>query len=206
VGLPDFHIEIAKQGWLTQNGPDANDPEAALRDLCSHGDIRLVIGGQTIATGSGGEFGISEAALGLLRTITSARTRSPVQRPEYSGLSEEEAQKFQRLIPHGCGLFLMMNCNIGIDWTVEHLDGRVRISEVYRCDNNDAADVFDHPDAVVELPLAEYRDAIVDFARKAKELFEGVTKSFDEDCERDWYLAFWEEYDRLLADAAAAAY
>jgi hypothetical protein len=204
VGLPEFHIEIANQGWLTPDGPDANDSEAAMSDLCSHGDIHLVIGGETIATGGDGDFGISEAALGLLRTITSARTRSPVQSSGYSGVSAEEAQKFERLIPHGCGLILMMNCDIGIDWTVEHLDGRVRISEVYRCDSNDPAEVVEYPETVVELTLAEYRAVVVDFAREAKRLFDGVEKSFGDGFEREMYVEFWEEYDRLLTDAVAA--
>jgi hypothetical protein len=53
VDLPGFHIEIVTQGWLGPDGPDAEDSEAALNDLCSHGDIRLVIGAQTIASGRG---------------------------------------------------------------------------------------------------------------------------------------------------------
>jgi hypothetical protein len=42
---PDFEIEITEQGWLD---PDLDDDPA---DLCSHGDIRLVIGGRVIAPG-----------------------------------------------------------------------------------------------------------------------------------------------------------
>jgi hypothetical protein len=81
LGLPGLHLEIVTQGWVGPGGPDADDPAAAGSDLCSHGDIRLVIGGETIARGDDGEYGISEAPLGLLRTITSNRRRSPVERP-----------------------------------------------------------------------------------------------------------------------------
>ena len=112
MDLPGFHIEIVTQGWLGPNGL-TDDPEAAAYDRCSHGDVRLVIGGQTIASGEDGEYGISEAALGLLRTITSNRTRSPVTSPGSWVGSAEEYQKFERLIPHGCGLILMMNCRSG---------------------------------------------------------------------------------------------
>jgi hypothetical protein len=206
VGLPGFHIEIVTQGWLGPNGPVTEDPEAAVNDLCSHGDIRLVIAGQTIASGDDGGYGISEAALGLLRTITSNRTRSPVKRPGSWTGTAEEAQKLQRLIPHGCGLILMLNCPIGIDWTVEHASGRVRISEVFRCDDTlRTAVVQEYPDVAVEVPLEEYRDEIVAFARRAKEPFEGITKSFGDDFEREMFAEFWEEYDRLLADAVAAS-
>jgi hypothetical protein len=123
VGLPGFHIEIVTQGWLGEDGPNTGDPEAAAYDLCSHGDIRLVIGGETIASGDDGEYGISEAALGLLRTITANRTRSPLTPPEsLPGHGRaEEAQTFERLIPHGCGTFLMMGCPIG-----DRLDRRAR--------------------------------------------------------------------------------
>ena len=207
MSLPGFHIEIVTQGWLGPNGVDAEDAEAATYDLCSHGDIRLVIGGRTIASGEDGEYGISEAALGLLRTITSNRESSPLKRPEsWPGHgTAEEAQEFERLISHGCGLILMMSCPIGIDWTVEHADGRVRISEVFRCDDVGATDVQEYPDLAVEVPLQEYRDEIVAFARRAKEPFEGIEKSISDDFDREMYVEFWEEYDRLLAHAAAAS-
>jgi hypothetical protein len=53
--------------------------DAAAVDLCSHGDVRLVIGGVTIAPGDGdGEYGISAAALGLLRTTESDWPPRPV--------------------------------------------------------------------------------------------------------------------------------
>jgi hypothetical protein len=206
VGLPGFHIEIVTQGWLSPEGLNAEDSKATQWDLCSHGEIRLVIGGQTIAPGHDRDNGISEAALGLLRTITSNRKRSPLQGPKSWSGTMEEAQKFQRLIPHGCGLILMLSCPIGIDWTVEHVDGRIRISEVFRCDDVSATAVQEYySDAPVEVPLEEYRDEIVAFARRAKEPFEGITKSFGDDYDREMFVEFWEEYDRLLADAVAAS-
>ena len=99
----------------------------------------------------------------------------------------------------------MMGCPIGIDWTVEHADSRVRISEVVRYDEVRTGAVQKFPDVAVEVPLEEYRDEIVAFARRAKEPFEGVTKSFDDDFDRKMFVEFWEEYDRLLDDAVAAS-
>jgi hypothetical protein len=116
----------------------------------------------------------------------------------------EEGQKFERLIPHGCGTFLMWGCPIGIDWTVEHVDGRVRVSEVFRCDDVGTTAVQEYPGVAVEVPLQEYRNEIVAFARRAKEPFEGIEKSISDDFGREMYVESWAEYDRLLADAVAA--
>ena len=67
VASPSFHIEITEQGWL---GTPSDDYDPTVADLCSHGDIRLIIGGEVVAVGDGGDgYGISEAALGLLRTM-----------------------------------------------------------------------------------------------------------------------------------------
>ena len=41
----DFEIAITRQGWL-------NGVEVATGDLCSHGDVRLVIGGLEIFRGA----------------------------------------------------------------------------------------------------------------------------------------------------------
>ena len=47
MASPDFHIEIVTQGWITPS-----DPTAATWDLCTHGDVRLTIGGEVIAPGA----------------------------------------------------------------------------------------------------------------------------------------------------------
>ena len=46
-GSAGVEIDITEQGWITA-GRDAERD-----DLCSHGDIRLVIGGEVIAPGDG---------------------------------------------------------------------------------------------------------------------------------------------------------
>jgi hypothetical protein len=190
IGSADFHIEIVKQGWIASDDPDY---DVAARDLCTHGDIRLTIGGEIIAVGDGeGQYGISEAALGLLRTLES-------DRPDASG------QPFaDRLVPHGCGAILMMGCGIGIDWTVMHVEGRVRIAEVVRYDSTAEDEGVRFPGLVVEVPLAGYRDEIKAFAQRAKEPFEGIAKSFDDDVDRQDYFNFWEEYERLLNQTPSA--
>ena len=190
IASPDFHIEIVKQGWIASDDPDF---DVATHDLCTHGDIRLTIGGQVIAVGDGdGQYGISEAALGLLRTLESDRRDTSGQQPP------------DRLVPHGCGTILMMGCPIGIDWTVTHLEGRVRIADVVRYDSTgEGPPAVRFPGLVVEIPLTAYRDEIKSFAQQAKQPFEGIEKSFYDDVDRQDYLDFWEEYQRLLDRAIA---
>jgi hypothetical protein len=186
----DFEIEIVTQGWISVSDPAY---DVAARDLCTHGDLRLVIGGREIAAGDGhGQYGISEAALGLLRTVE-------------TDTGDRDERIPDRLIPHGCGTILMMGCPIGIDWTVRHIDGLVCIADVVRYDTTSDSEAVRFPGLAVEMPLHEYRDEITAFARKAKEPFEGVEKVFHDDLDRDDYVRFWEEYDRLLERGVSAS-
>jgi hypothetical protein len=119
-------------------------------------------------------------------------------------LESDRQEAPDRLIPHGCGAILMMSCPIGIDWTVMHLGGRVRIADVVRYDSTTDAEAVRFPGLAVEIPLAEYSEEVTAFARRAKEPFEGVEKSISDDVDRQDYLAFWDEYERLLERAARA--
>ena len=186
MALPSFQIEITEQGWLgTPNG----DYDPAVVDLCTHGDIRLVVGGEIIAAGGGGDgYGISEAALGLLRTVGSDYERT-------------EDPDGDRLIPHGCGTTLMMGCGIGIDWSVRHLGDQVRLSEVVRYDSADGANAIRYPGLEVQVASSDYGAEIVAFAEHAKEPFQGLKKSFSDRRDRREYKAFWKEYEQLLRAA-----
>jgi hypothetical protein len=169
----DFQIEIIEQGWLEGCSPE--------EDLCSHGKIKLTIGGHSITSGHE-DYGISESALALLRTLGSNHS--------------DEQQVAQRLIFHGCGTILMMGCPIGVYWSVTHLDNHVRISDVMRDDAEAYLTRF--PGLSVDVPEEIYRQRIVAFAEKAKEPFNGVTKTFTDDFDRREYEKFWAEYDLLL--------
>jgi len=182
-----FEIEITNQGWLDQNNPDLGyDP--VLIDRCSHGGIRLTIGGQVIASGDvEDEYGISESALALLRTLESDHS--------------SERPVAERLIFHGCGATLMMGCPVGIDWTVSHVEGQVRISDVVRYDTVNEAEAVHFAGLAAELSEDQYRRQIVSFAERAKEPFEGITKQIADDYEQEAYEEFWSEYDARLRRA-----
>ena len=177
---PKFEIEITSQGWITDK------PSSKLDDLCSHGNLRLVIAGCVVAPGDGDDdYTLSTSALALLRTVESDHIPGP---------------DVDNLILH-CGQLLMLSCPVGIDWQVTHSDGHVRLSDVVRFDDVDVRKAKRFPDLVAELSEAEYREEIAAFARAAKQPFVGVEKRFHEDVDRQDYEEFWAEYDDRLSRA-----
>ena len=176
---PEFEIQIVRQGWLDAGG---SGPEF---DLCSHGEIRLVIGGYSVAPGPVLEqYTISTSALALLRTLE----------------SNHAAGQGEQLILH-CGMLLMTSCPIGIDWSVTHLGGRVRLHEVVRYDGLTDADAVCFGDLVVELAEDDYRRRIAAFAEEAKKPFLEVTKTPAADFDQQLYDGFWHEYETRLGRA-----
>jgi hypothetical protein len=133
------------------------------------------------------EYGISESAMALLRTLDSDHSR---RRPVA-----------ERLVFHGCGLILMMGCPVGIDWSVSHLAGRVLIDDVVRYDSVEESDALRFPGLATELSEDEYREQIVAFAVQAKKPFQGTIKEFEDDLERQQYEKFWKEFDARLGRA-----
>jgi hypothetical protein len=170
-----FELEITSHGWL-------DVPDAEREDLCSHGDLRLVIGGRVIAAGDGsGDYAISTSALALLRTLESDHGRGDRVVPT-------------SLVMH-CGGLLMTSCPYGIDWSVSHREGRVLLGDVVKNETERFAGL------AVDLSEDESRRAVVAFAERAKEPFATVEKALDESTRAE-YEAFWREYDELLERAS----
>jgi hypothetical protein len=173
-----FRIELLEQRWL-----EGGDPAA---DPCSHGRLRIVIADQVITQGEL-DLGISESALGLLRTLSEDR---------------KSAEASERLILHGCGLILMMGCPIGIDWDVEHERDMVRLSHVVVCGDTDP-EGEKRLNVAVEVPLSLYRQEVVALAQAVKDFFAASEdKYFDDPFDRQQYADFWREFDARLAAAA----
>lgn len=104
-----FELEITDQHWL-------GEPREQVRDGCSHGRIRAVIGGVRV-TSDEAEYGISQSALSLLRTLERDHTpQDPVS--DYF------------LLCHGCGYPTHFGCaNFGTDWVVRHDGDTVFLSQ-----------------------------------------------------------------------------
>ncbi len=94
---------------------------------------------------------------------------------------------------------LMMGCPIGIDWSVRHESGSVRLDGivVYLSTNEDRD--ASRSDAVALLPLAEYRSQVLAFAESARDFFlQAPRKSFCDAFDRGEYEQFWREFDCIL--------
>ena len=177
-----FRIELLDQGWLIPSDPDG--------DLCSHGHLRLTVGGVEVVGGHA-SYGISESALAMLRTLAADHTA--------------EAPVADRMIFHGCGTMLMMGCPIGASFSVRHRGGVVSIGSVVRYDTTNEDQGIRFPSLEVEVPAAEYQSEVLKFALRARGLFIGATKRFADDFDAKQYHDFWAEFDQILANSGHAA-
>ncbi|WKA52948.1 hypothetical protein QWY22_09815 [Planococcus liqunii] len=173
-----FIINIENQEWLYDNEEE---------DLCSHGEIHLSVN-RTIITQSGikEEWGISESALALLRTIDNDYVCHP---------NDKEG-----LILHGCGAILMMGCPISIHWTVEHSGDQVLLSDFVKIITTDpeTGSVY-YPGLHAALNKNEYKKQIVQFAVQVKNFFDASKeKRITDDYDRETYQEFWDEFNQLL--------
>ena len=179
IDSPGLEIKILSQGWL---GPPDNWPW----DLCSHGALRATIGG-VVVTRESPDYGISQSALALLRTLS--RDHTPQQPVISSGY----------LLGHGCGFPLWPCPNFGTDWSVNHRESGVQIGDI-----RDAG-APSHPEISVTLPFDDYRREVVAFARTAREFyFSADAKRFSDDWDREAYEQFWTEFDALLGEPGSS--
>lgn len=174
-----FLIRIENQDWISK--------ECRYQDLCSHGEIYLNVNG-TIITQSGmdEQWGISESALALLRTID----QDYISVPKYE----------EGLILHGCGTILMTNCPISIRWWVRHVGDHVVLSDFLKVETTDPStgSVY-YPDLEVQINKNEYKAQIRAFAQEAKMFFDTFgEKQISDDYDKQMYEEFWDEYNQLL--------
>jgi hypothetical protein len=52
----------------------------------------------------------------------------------------------------------MIGCPIGIDWSVQHVNDLVCITDVVRYETTNEAEAIRYPELRIEMPLVEYRD------------------------------------------------
>lgn len=104
-----FELDVTNQHWL-------GEPDEQSHDGCSHGGVRAVIGG-TRVTSDSTDYGISQSALSLLRTLERDHTPSSPVNDGY-------------LLCHGCGYPTHFGCpNFGTDWVVRHEGDVVFLSQ-----------------------------------------------------------------------------
>ena len=189
-----FEIRTMEQHWIDSIGMDY--------DLCSHGRLYLRAGDTVLSDENEDDWGISESALALLRTV---KYGHPHMVPALTGL--DEGYRFRggddTLIYHGCGLILMTGCNIRIRWDVIHRDGNVLLKNFVNCPTANPEETRRYNGLEISMPLSDYAREVHQFATEARKFFEGVEKQFTRS--QQWegeYQAFWDDFDHLLDYAA----
>ena len=132
----------------------------------------------------GEEWGISESALALLRTLKQDYFADPDQ--------------LEGLILHGCGCILMMGCPTAIHWSVKHTETDVILSDFVKVSTiSDSGIVY--PNLKVQIDKNKYKDQVIAFALTARDFFENSPKKiFDDKYDQEMYKAFWSEFNELL--------
>ena len=169
-----FKIEVDQFSWI---GGVRDDPD----DLCLHGRVTVRFGKAVLEY-----FGtVSATALYLLKTLTEDKVMRP-----------EEIQ----MVPC-CGFFLIasedlssvsiIGCDDGLDWSTQHEDGGVRMTL------SDGTSVW--------VSLEEYKAQVLAFADKVEAYYNACQPKRipKEEFDRNGYLAFWKEWHRRYAEAAA---
>ena len=174
-----FQLDIVSQGWIMEGEDQA-------LDMCSHGSIRAVIDG-TVVSSTEAEYGISQSALVLLRTIDQDHSGG------WSALGET-------LLCHGCGYPFSFGCgNFGTDWTVEHAGDDVLL---YGARHHDASRGGISHEVRVRLPREGYAHEVVTFARAARDFYMAAEPRRVPEDELAFHREFWREFDDRLEQSS----
>ncbi len=177
-----IELQITSQHWL-------GEPHEQSHDGCSHGGIRAVIG-ETVVTSDDAEYGMSQSALSLLRTLEQDHSAAE---PVSGGY----------LLCHGCGYPTHFGCsNFGTDWAVRHEGDKVLITQPRRIDALAGETEFD---VQARVPIEHYRHQIVAFAETARDFYLSEGPRQVEAWEQEFHVHFWAEFDERLERAKASA-
>ena len=137
------------------------------------GAVRVTLNGIVVADDDG--FGLERSALALLRTID----------------QDHNATSDRRVPTEACS-------NFYVDWTVRHGAGNVHISDARRFDALRPTEIHFEA-ATCVMSRAAYRNEVVQFAAQVHEAyFADGDKVIDDPDERQFFDAFWAEYDSRL--------
>lgn len=166
----NFKIKVNTLYWIDGSKDDPND-------LCLHGDITIAIGEEELSY----SCTVNAAALRMLKTLS----------------EDHFPTKGEQMLPY-CGQLMISNeildeveiigCDNGIDWTVLHEDGMVKL-------------ITEKGNTVYTYYL-QYKEEVLCFADTVENYYkESVPKNIPEDeFERNGYIAFWNEWHRRKED------
>lgn len=170
-----FELAVEDQHWL-------GEPSEQSHDGCSHGGIRAVIGGVVVSSADR-EYGVSQSALSLLRTLE--QDHSPAE-PVSGGY----------LLCHGCGYPTHFGCsNFGTDWVVRRDGDTVLLSQPTHFDSSGETEF----DVQARVPIEHYRRQVVAFAKQVRGFFASSEPRRVDEWEQEFHERFWTEFEERLS-------
>ena len=169
-----FELKVLDQHWISKNPNDKTD-------LCSHGQIELRIGDQLISDENDDDWTISTSGLMLLRTLN----------------LDHAGDGMKPIILH-CGMLSMLGCPICIDWSIEHKNDLVIIKNAKKIPSVNEKEVIHFPIGEVKIERVQYIREIIRFCDEIKGFFKDKPRDFSEEYEKNEWINFWSEFDRLL--------
>lgn len=169
TGCENFKIKVKDLYWINKSKDDPND-------LCLHGDIVVIIGEEELSYIGAT---VSASALRMLKTLT----------------EDHLPTEGEQMLPC-CGHTMIANktldevdiigCNDGIDWTVLHDDGIIKLIT----ESGNTAFLY----------YLQYKKEVMSFANIVENYYkESTIKTIPEDeFERNGYIAFWNEWNRRM--------
>jgi hypothetical protein len=169
-------LEPTRMHWIRDDGSDDS------YDLCVHSPVRFEIDSHVLIRPEDGDWAVSTSALYLLRTLTDDRA---MRHGDFD----------DQVFPH-CGHVFAQNgddpvffigCSTGIDLASQRVECSVRL----QLSNG----------AEAKAPMAEWREAVIAFARTVNSFYEGSTPKIAEDpSDASAFVAFTRELSaRLVA-------
>ena len=173
----NFELRIIDLHWIDGT---ADDPE----DWCLHGNVFVRIGDEIIDDGvSNSGWTVSAGAYYMLETLhNNHKQDSGNQLLPCCGSSMHIDEKTDT--------FDIIGCINGLDWSVTHENGKVRLTTALNTET--------------VLTFAEYKSVVVDFADEIKafyakcspKVFMGDFAEYDKRC----YERFWVDWDKMRND------
>ncbi|MEP7159016.1 MAG: hypothetical protein ABI797_06280 [Chloroflexota bacterium] len=174
----DFALELISQKYMSA------------QDFSAHGSIQVVIG-DVVVTSDEPEYGITQSALSLLRTLEN-------NRPDDDRDNTPLEEGF--LLCHDCGFPISFGCgNFGTNWEVRHEGEHVILTNPLLLDGSHVKTF----DVGARISLAAYVRQIVPFASEARRVYfaDGAQQASEIP---DFDKRFWAEFDERLARAEAS--
>ena len=180
--MDNFEIRIINQEWL--------ETEHTENDLCSHGELELIIGNEKISTELDGGWTISTSVLQFLRCLEP---------------NSETEKDFNPIMC--CGGLLMMSCPIGIYFDLHHTDNETIIIKNIIKQLDTGTKFIEYPNLTVELDKKDFAVKILKIAKEVKMFFENEPKKYIElknepnsdffQMEKENWIEFWKEFNEL---------